>query len=254
MRAVLSCVAPASFHVFLLSVWLSSMVDAFEREVVCLADFRVFLVLWCVLLVCNLPRTKCFDPAAPPAPNINEMLGDPLPWCCGGSRKRRPSGTLCYYKQPRHYFLVKKILARNPFAARRFPQVQSTFKSTKAERRRAWRKAKEQRKRDAPPAHWRYETEEQRLEDFHRNIHRYLHLSYIMIDAQFGVSLDDFCASIDPLAKYETICALSHSGFLRSHSAIAQDKLLLAAANVAAADFRAAVPVDVNGNELQDLL
>jgi hypothetical protein len=58
------------------------------------------------------------------------------------------------------------------------------------------------------------ETEEEHQEEWARVRHRLLHQSWIMIDFQFGVTLDEFVSKLDPVQQFLNIKALSSPSFL----------------------------------------
>eukprot|EP00980_Cylindrotheca_fusiformis_P013802 scaffold3565_cov78-Cylindrotheca_fusiformis.AAC.2 len=134
------------------------------------------------------------SPQLPPI-DISTLLGPTHTWRCT-PRKRK--------KNPPHYYLIKK-------ANERLLRLHglSSFKKRRFKRR--FKKVKKTRdtSRDVP-FHWKYVSEEERLEDYSRTKHRFLHHTSVMFDARFGVNLDEFLSNVNPLRQFQMIKELSN--------------------------------------------
>jgi hypothetical protein len=120
----------------------------------------------------------------PPVPNIYEFLGSAYPWRCSWTPRKR---------QPYHYFLVMKIWRRTRLRLHGrkrhyFPQWSVPPARTVPD-----------------PAHWRCPSDAERLDDWDRLQHRFLHSTYFQYTLRFGVSLDQFVSSIDPLHQFHLL-------------------------------------------------
>ena len=151
-------------------------------------------------------RTKCsrrkpdLPSLVPPPPfNALDLLGCAFPWrCCKPQRRKR---------NPKHYHLILKVLRRQSKTQR----VKFNRKTARAsEKKRKSRNQKAEKQARSVPQHWNSPSDEEILEDYTRNKHRFLHLSFLQIDAQYGVDLEQFVQSIDPLKQFNLIAALSN--------------------------------------------
>lgn len=73
--------------------------------------------------------------------------------------------------------------------------------------------------KDGIPRHWKCPmTEEERKEEYDRIRHKYLHMSHLQFDAQFGISLDQLVRTFDPITQYRAIKEITGFGILRTSS------------------------------------
>ena len=152
-----------------------------------------FLILAPLLLLCSLTSKPIHMLDLPTI-----VLPPVPPWRCLPGR---------HYKGVQHYSLRLRCQKRLPFARRpRFLPVPPT-KPTKSRSTDGFK----------PPPHWRHYSEEERLEDYDRMKHKWLHQSFIMIEAQFGISLDEFISTQDPAGLVHDIKLLAHSSFLETN-------------------------------------
>ena len=132
-------------------------------------------------------RTKCsrrkpdLPSLVPPPPfNALDLLGCAFPWRCCKPQSRK--------RNPKHHHLILKVLRRQS-KTQRVKCYQDSARASQL---------------------WNSPSDEEILEDYTRNKHRFLHLSFLQIDAQYGVDLEQFIQSIDPLKQYNLIAALSN--------------------------------------------
>ncbi|CAJ1961149.1 unnamed protein product, partial [Cylindrotheca closterium] len=183
-------------------------------------------------------RTKCsrrqpYLPSLVPTPPFNaiELLGCAFPWRCCKPKTRK--------RNPPHYYLILKALRRR-VKPQRVQFYRKTARTKEKKRKRQQKQAKKQA--TSVPHHWNSPSDEEILEDYTRNKHRFLHLSFIQIDAQYGVDLDQFVRSVDPLKQYHQIAALSNPLWsLHTKSEETEVKTTLKAAKSNAATLSRAV-------------
>ena len=87
------------------------------------------------------------------------------------------------------------------------------------------------------------EAARNRDDEFERIKPRFLHNSYVMYDLQFGVNLDEFVKSIDPVRDYRNQCELSRPDCLRATSTKHLEKDFLDRALSEAARWRNTTPI-----------
>ena len=178
--------------------------------------YLILLLMLPLLLIISLPVTdptvlKYHTIVLPPVP----------PWRCLPGR---------HYKGIHHYHLRQRCQKRFPLLRRpRFVPAALPPKKSKL------RQCSDQFQ---PPPHWKHYSEEERLEDYDRMQHRWLHQSFIMIEAQYGISLDAFLATQDPAGFIHDIKALAHHSFLDTDSARSARATSAAAAKIAALQIR----------------
>lgn len=90
-------------------------------------------------------------------------------------------------------------------------QTRSTYR---ARGKRRKRRKKNKIKKDNLPRHWRIISEEERQEDYERVKNKYLHHSFIQYEMQYGVDIDEFCETIDPLRQFAMENIVKQAEFL----------------------------------------
>lgn len=140
----------------------------------------------------------------------NVELPQAFPWRCRKARRRRG---------PRQYHLRMRIQRREEVRTRE--KLRKKRQCQREKRRREEKKRQDDQnlqefQLQVKTKHWTTITDEERMEDYERNKSRYLHRSFLQYDLRYGVSLDKFVESIDPLSTIRNIKEISDESFLCS--------------------------------------
>lgn len=146
-----------------------------------------------------IPEVEFNQKARPRQQNVE--LPQAYPWRgCPSHRKRGP----------RQYHLRMRIERRGDSS------TQKRKSRAKLEYERQVKAMKAQKERNKVPEHWKNVSEEERLEDYERTKSKYLHLSYIQYDLQYGIDLAQFVKAVKPEQFLRNLSVLSADSFLQT--------------------------------------
>ena len=141
--------------------------------------------------ILNNNKTKIAHLASPEG-SARVELPTAFPWRCKKPHRKR---------YIRHYYLRMRTWRRRSQWPSKPPN--------KHQARKAWKAHS-----GSPPPHWQHYPSADQADDFDRGKHGVLHQSAVMFDLQFGISLHDFVATLDPLAEIQALKAVSRPTFL----------------------------------------